>query len=208
MKKTMVLGLAGALLAGLGTVAQAQTTDASTKPISIKLGAFFPSNGDARDAVGKSWFSAGAEYAFVPSSGGASTSNLVPLAYIDYAGKTNNRTFPDTDASGNAVNDTLSLKASYVGVGAGIRGSSAQAGSSITPYYGAGIGVYFLNATAAVRQGTTTVSDSEKKTSIGFKVNGGVEFSGSYFVEAAYTVPGSVGGTNLNGFSILGGARF
>ncbi|MDQ2799597.1 MAG: hypothetical protein M3Y13_08150, partial [Armatimonadota bacterium] len=190
MKKTTMFGLAGALLAGLGTVAQAQTaaTDAGTKPISIKLGVFLPTNSDVKDAVGKSWFSAGAEYAFVPSGEGASTSNLVPLVYLDYAGKNNNRTFADTDASGNPVNDTLSLKASYVGLGAGIRGSSPQAGSSITPYYGAGVGVYFLNATAAVKQGTTTVSDSQNKTSIGFKVNGGVEFSGSYFVEAAYTV--------------------
>lgn len=210
MKKTMLFGLAGALLAGLGTVAQAQdaATTAATKPFSVKLGVFLPTNSDLKDAVGKSWFSAGAEYAFVPSGGG--TSSFVPLAYLDYAGKTNNRTFQDTDANGNPLTttSTLSLKASYVGIGAGIRGSSPQAGSSITPYYGAGVGVYFLNGTAAIKSGTTTIRESKNKTTIGFKVNGGVEFNQSYFIEAAYTVPGSVEGTRLDGFSILGGLRF
>ena len=51
MKKTMIVGLLGVLLGvAAGTSAQAQTPDTTVqKPISIKIGAFFPNDGNVKE---------------------------------------------------------------------------------------------------------------------------------------------------------------
>ena len=133
MTKTMSAGLLAALfgtgLCGLGTGAAAQSDAPAAKPITIKLGAFFPSGSKLRDGISDTWFSAGAEYAFQPSASSATASSLVPLAYVDYAG-----------INRHGVN------ADYVGVGPGVRYYLTPAGTStLNPYVGAGIGAYFLH---------------------------------------------------------------
>ena len=185
MKKTVAVSLLGVSLCGaLGVGASAQTTDAApvTKPIAIKLGVFLPSNGDVKNAIGKTWFSAGAEYAF---SKIGDQQNLLPLAYVDYAGK-----------SGHGIN------ADYVGVGPGARYyfSAPGASTSVTPYVGAGIGAYFLHASGN--------GDSVNKTKFGFRVNAGVEFQQMYLLEVNYTNAGSESGTRFDGVNIQAGVRF
>lgn len=184
MMKTMAAGCLGLALGGLaGGGAQAQAPEAApvTKPITIKLGAFFPSDSALKDVIGKTWFNAGADYAF---SKVGDQQNLMPLAYVDYAGK-----------SGNG------LTVSYVGVGPGVRYYLSPPGAgTVTPYVGAGLGAYFLRASGG--------GDSANKTKFGFKLNAGVEFQQMYLVEASYTNAGSESGTRFDGFNLQVGVRF
>ena len=184
MKKTMAVGMLGLALVGLlGTGASAQTTDAApvVKPITIKLGAFFPTNGALKNAVGKTWFTAGADYAF---SKLGDQQNLMPLVYADYAG---------TNKSGLTVD--------YVGVGPGARYYLTAPGvSTTTPYVGGGVGAYFLHASGN--------GASYNKTKFGFKVNAGIEFQQLYLVEVNYTNAGSESGTRFDGIGLQVGARF
>lgn len=180
MKKTMIVGALGALLCAAAG-AQAQTAEPVQKPITIKLGVFLPSNGDVKDVLGKTWFSAGADYAFNKQG---DTQNVMPLAYVDYAGSNKN-----------------GVKANFIGVGAGVRYYTSPPGtSSTTPYVGAGVGAYFIHASGG--------GDSTNNTRIGGKINLGVEFQQMYLVEANYTYAGKVSGTTLDGFGIQAGVRF
>lgn len=156
-------------------------TVAVQKPATVKLGLFFPTSSDARDAVGKTWFTAGADYAFRKTDAAAP---VLPLIYVDYAGKNKN-----------------GLSLSSVGVGLGVRAYGNRAtNTKVVPFYGAGIGAYFLHGSGG---GT-----SENKTRFGGKINAGVELNQGPFLEAAYTLTGKVAGDDLNGVSVLIGDRF
>ena len=60
MNKTATIALASLLAIGAASQASAQYN----KPIglSVRIGLFYPSNGDARDAEGQGWFAGGLEY--------------------------------------------------------------------------------------------------------------------------------------------------
>ena len=187
--KTMAVGLLaatfGTALCGLLTTGAAAQSDApAAKPITIKLGAFFPSGSRLKDGVSDTWFSVGAEYAVRPSASGAAPSNLTPLGYVDYA-----------------VVNRHGVNADYVGVGPGVRYYLTPPGTStLTPYVGAGIGAYFLHASG--------FGGSSNKTQFGYRLNAGVEFHQSYLLEINYTDPSSLDGTRFNGFNIQVGAKF
>jgi hypothetical protein len=195
MTKTTTVGLLAAMFGtglcgflGTGAAAQsdapAQADTAAAKPITIKLGSFFPGGSKLRDGISDTWFSAGAEYAFQPSASSSATSSLIPLAYVDYA---------ETNRHG--------LDADYVGVGPGVRYYLTPAGTgTLTPYVGAGIGAYFLHASG--------FGGSDSKTQFGYRLNAGVEFSQSYLFEVNYTDAGSQSGARFNGFTLQLGARF
>lgn len=186
IKTTPVALLAAALgtsLVGFTSLsASAQSETPAAKPVTIKLGAFLPSGSYLKNATSNSWFSAGAEYAFMPKTAGAAQS-LTPLAYIDYAGS--NR---------HGVN------ANYIGVGPGVHYALAAPGSStIIPYVGAGIGAYFLHASG--------FGGSSNRTNFGYRLNAGVEFSRIYLFEVSYTDPESLDHTRFSGFNIQVGAK-
>ena len=184
---TLFTAALGTALVGLaaGSVA-AQSETPAAKPITIKLGVFLPSGSGLKDAVGKTWFSVGAEYD-VPQSAGksaAAQSSLTPLGYIDYAQNSKN-----------------GLRADYLGIGPGVRYTLAAPGTgTLIPYVGAGIGAYFLHASG--------LGGSSNKTDFGYRLNAGVEFSQSYLFEINYTDPGSLSGTQFSGFNIQVGAKF
>lgn len=99
---------------------------------------------------------------------------------MDYAGKSDN-----------------GFRLSTVGVRAyGNRATTTK----VVPFYGAGIGAYFLNASGG--------GINETETRLGGKVNVGVELSQGPFLEAAYTLTGKVSGDDLNGVSVSIGTRF
>lgn len=184
MKKTRIIGAAalalGSLL-GTGAAAQTDTIPAAEKPLTLKLGAFLPTNGTVKKAVGNTWFSAGAEYAFSPL---AEEPGLTPLVYVDYAGASKH---------GLAVN--------YIGIGPGARYYLTPPGAGTTPIYiGGGIGGYFLHASGD--------GSSLNKTKFGFKVDAGIEFQQQYLVEVNYTNAGSDSGTRFDGVGLQVGARF
>lgn len=150
------------------------------KPVSIKLGAFFPTNSSARSDVGNTWFQAGLDYAFRKTDNAAP---LLPLVYLDYAGKSRS-----------------GIHESSTGLGVGVRAYGNRAtNTKVAPYFGAGLGAYFLHASGG---GTTN------KTVLGGKVNAGVELNQGPFLEAAYQITGKVNGDDLNGVSVLIGDRF
>ncbi|MGI4789100.1 MAG: outer membrane beta-barrel protein [Janthinobacterium lividum] len=175
----------GAALCGLlGTSASAQSTTPAEKPITIKLGAFFPSSSNLKNAASDTWFSAGAEYAFKSGATQSIPSSVTPLAYVDYAG-----------INRHGVNSN------YVGVGPGFRYALTAPGTStLNPYVGAGIGAYFVHAKG--------FGLSDNKTNFGYRLNAGVEFNQSYLFEINYTDPGSLTGTHFGGFNVQVGARF
>ena len=189
MTKTMAAGLlAAAFSAGLcgffSASASAQSDTPAAKPITIKLGAFFPSGSALKDAVGKTWFSAGAEYAVTQGASSTTAQSLLPLGYVDYA-----------------ENSSHGIKADYVGVGPGVRYYLTPPGAgTLTPYVGAGIGAYFLHASG--------FGSSDNKTRFGYRLNAGVEFSQSYLFEINYTDPSSLDGAQFGGFNVQVGARF
>lgn len=193
MTKTMAVGLLGLALCGLaGTDARAQTvaTDATVKPLTVKLGVLLPTNGNLKRDVGNTWFSAGAEYTFNQSGDTGSflrnpQQNVLPLVYLDYAG---------ISKSGQ--------KASLVGLGLGLRYyvSPPNVESTVTPYLSAGVGAYYTHASG--------FSSSINKTQAGLRLGLGVEIQQMYVLEAAYTNAGSANGVKFDGVNIQAGVRF
>jgi len=202
MKNIKFLGAAGALLAVLApSMASAQDVQ---KPVTLKLGAFFPANSDVKRAVGNTWFSAGLEYAYQKPSGLSTgpLSAVTPLLYVDYAGKSK-------DIAGGT------LDARTVNVGVGIKYYASAAAGTVTtthPYIGAGIGAAVVHAksseTVTDGETTTTSSVTKDQTNFGFKVNGGVEFAQNYLVDVAYWNSGKVQGTHIDGYAVSLGYKF
>ncbi len=181
MTKTMAVLLLGAALGGVAAGARADDAAPVVKPITIKLGVFLPSDGNLKSAVGKTWFSAGADYAFNKQGAGQS---VMPLAYVDYAGKSSH-----------------GLNVDYVGVGIGVRGyGSAPGTGTTTPYFGAGVGPYFLHGSGG--------GSSTNETRLGGKVAVGVELQQTFLLEANYTYAGKVSGVTVDGVNFQAGVRF
>ncbi len=177
--------LAAVLASSLSTGASAQSAAPAEKPITIKLGVFLPSGSTLKNAASDTWFSAGAEYAFVPKADAQTAAqSFVPLAYIDYA-----------------VSNRHGVNANYVGIGPGFRYNLAAPGSSsLIPYVGAGAGAYFLHANG--------IGGSSNKTNFGYRLNAGVEFNQSYLFEVNYTDGNSLSGARFGGFNIQAGLKF
>ena len=183
MKKTMIVSTVALLVSVLGTsAAQAQSTDAPVqKPISLKVGGFFPSSGDARQ-LGDTWLHVGADYSFGKSE---SDSPLLKLAYVDYAGKKKD-----------------GVTGQFVGVGLGVRSyANKTMTSTYSPYYGAGIGVYFEQGKGG--------GETKNQTGVGLKASLGLEMNQGAFIEAGYTyLPQKIEHTDLSGFTADIGYRF
>lgn len=177
--------LAAVLAFGLVLSASAQSATPAKKPITLKLGVFLPSGSRLKNAASDTWFSAGAEYAFVPKAGAeTAVQSFVPLAYVDYA-----------------VVNRHGVNADYFGVGPGFRYNLAAPGSSsLIPYVGAGAGAYFLHAKG--------IGGSSNKTNFGYRLNAGVEFNQSYLFEVNYTDGNSLSGARFGGFNIQAGLKF
>ena len=175
-----------ALSLGLSAGASAQSATPAEKPITLKLGVFLPSGSALKRAVSDTWFSAGAEYAFMPKAAGAATAaqSFVPLAYLDYA-----------------VANRHGVNADYLGIGPGFRYNLAAADSStLVPYVGAGAGAYFLHDKG--------FGSSSSKTNFGYRLNAGVELNRAYLFEINYTDGNSLGGARFGGFNIQAGVKF
>jgi hypothetical protein len=194
MKVSFKTLLAGALVAGistgLATTASAQTKAGTTadetvkvlKPFRIKVGAFFPTDGDAKDALGSTFISYGVSYDFLKTQ---AANPLIISAYVDGYNKSK---------SGNRLNS--------IGVGPELRYYFNPVVATPTRFYaGAGIGAYFLNAKA-------DNGDSENKTKFGGKVFGGLEFGPGFFGEVDYTFISKVEDFNPSGIDLQVGYRF
>ena len=164
------------------TSAQAQATEPVQKPITIKLGGYFPTAGSGRDAGGSGQFSAGLDYAFAKTASG---NPLLPSVYFDYQGGSHSGGHSDVFGLGVAARD-------YVGT---------PSLGKVSPYVGVGIGIYDEQLK---RNGT----GSSNNGSIGGKLFAGVEFSQSFLVEVNYQILENHNGVNPDGFGAQLGYRF
>jgi hypothetical protein len=187
---TYAQGKTAALPASFATAATTRTQAAGTfdaetfkvlKPFRIKLGAFFPTDGDVRDSLGDVFFSYGVSYDFLKTK----TANPVIIgAYLDGYNKSK---------SGARINS--------IGIGPSLRYYFNPVVANPTRVYaGAGIGPYFIN--------TKGNGNSENDTKLGGKVYGGVEFGPGFFGEVDYTLIGESHGVNPSGFNLSVGYRF
>ena len=87
MKKTATITLA-ALLA-VGTVSQVNAQYQKPIGLSVRLGVFYPTNGDARDIEGQGWFGGGLEYKIKDLKFDSSNPRYSAMltASLDYYGK-------------------------------------------------------------------------------------------------------------------------
>lgn len=172
--------LALTLFAAMRTAASAQTFTPNVQdPYSIKLGMFFPSNGDARSAGGSTQFSAGLDYALAKTT---SDTPALPSVYFDYEG-----------GASNGHIDSF-------GLGAAIRTLTTSADNRFTPYVGAGAGVYYEDGNHN--------GNSDTNVGIGAKVFVGENIGQGLFVEGNYQFLPSTAGINPSGFGVQLGYRF
>jgi len=169
------------VLISIAIGAQAQTpTQPVQKPITIKLGAYFPTASSGRNAGGSTEFSTGLDYAFAKTTTG---NPLLPSVYFDYQGGSKNGGHSD----------------SY-GLGIAARYYTSTPGASVSPYFGAGVGIY---DESLKRSG----GGSSSNANIGAKLLAGVEFS-SALVELNYQFLPKHNGVNPDGLGVQVGYRF
>lgn len=195
MKKTAMIGLLGLLLGtAAGAGAQAQTPDTTVqKPISLKIGAFFPTDGNVKDGTHNTWIRAGADYAFAKTD---AENPLLTSVYFDYAGSSSGGNHANLYGLGVAARDYFNTNSTANGV--------VGSGTSVSPYVGAGIGVYFLNASASGDENKTD-------TTVGGKVFLGAELNTGPFIEVGYNIlPQKISyyDVNFSGFDATVGYRF
>ena len=184
MKDSLKLSalLGGVLVSIAASGAQAQTTTQPVqKPITIKLGAYFPTAGSGENAGGHTQFSAGLDYAFAKTSAG---NPVLPSIYFDYQGGSKN--------GGHADSYGLGIAARYY---------TSTPGASLSPYFGAGVGIY----DEELKQGGGGSSSSN--ANIGAKLMAGLEFS-SALVELNYQFLPKHNGVNPDGLGLQVGYRF
>ncbi len=155
------------------------------KPISVKVGAFFPTQSSGRNQGGSTRISASLDYALIKT---AQNNPTLSSIYLDYEGGSKHGGHADTYALGVAVRTYTNTP-------------SAANGSRLSPYVGAGIGAYDVDV-------KNQNSHSANKVGFGGKVLAGLEFSQAYFVEANYQFVPQQRGVNPSGFGLQVGARF
>jgi hypothetical protein len=184
MKKMILAGsaLASVLLTTVAGVAMAAPATAPvSEPTTIKVGAFFPTNGNDSNAAGATQITAGIDYAITKTT---QTNPTIPSVYFDYQGGSRNGGHEDTYALGVAV-----------------RGESFSS-SGTNPYIGVGIGAYDVDAKKG-NNGT-----DKNNVDFGGKIFAGLEFKGGFLVEANYQILPSEDGINPSGFGAQVGYRF
>jgi hypothetical protein len=174
----------GALVLSVMTAVKADS--AIEKPWSVRVGAAWPTQDQAKTDSGTTNTAAGIEYGLTQTTGQNPTTSSV---YFDYLGGTKNGGHLNTYGIGISERD-------YV--------SPTTAGSTApTFYYGAGVGAYYVDV-----QNTGTLTSNGTKTSLGAKLLLGVEFQKSYFGEVSYNWLPKTNGADPSGLSVQVGVHF
>lgn len=193
-----------ALGASLASSAHAQDTDDTMKPTNpfrIKIGGFFPSSSEVKDAVGDTWPHIGISYDFQKTTAENPTTYF---AYIDGTTKKGDIRLANVD---------FDTTAGFTAFGLGARFFFTRPVLPTQFYGGIGIGAYMIRANA---EGGGRDIDGNQ-TNFGGKLLGGVQFNQGFFLEVDYTLAGNVSvkdslGTaydgNMNGMTAAIGYRF
>lgn len=193
MKWAGILAFAGSVAVLGASPARAQGTEDTMKvqkPITVLLGAYFPTDSDFKDAVGNNLLSVGVRYAFAKSK---TQSPTLFEGFIDYLNKSRDRTV--SDGEGGTRKESIDVQVTAIGVSA--RQSFASANEAGQPYAGVGIGVY------------TGKAGGESETRFGGKVNAGYQLNNGWLAEAEYTIiTKKKDEASANGFQLRVGYRF
>lgn len=196
LRTTAAALAATALVMAVGGSASAQNLDEKPdNPIRLKIGAFFPYDGDTRDSLGSNFISFGAGYDLRRAS---SFRPMVLEAYVD--GFQRSRT---TSAARS--------EATVIGAGLAARFSLYETPPSpwFNPYVGAGLGVYYTRFKAELADG---IEGSATRTSVGGKFFLGAEVQKNWFGEAEFNFlphPSVLGNDQvLSGWQLRLGYRF
>ena len=173
MKKIATISIA-ALLA-IGVVSQANAQYQKPIGLSVRLGVFYPSNGDARDIEGQGWFGGGLEYKIKDLKFDTSNpkNSAMLTASLDYYGK---GSFSQVPLLLNIVAHSDSF---YWSAGAGLgfgRVPTAGSSTSDTEFaYQMGIGYDFVKSQMPFFLELKYFGSTESKLN-GFGVYGGIRF--------------------------------
>lgn len=190
MKNVLATGMVAALIVGATASAHAQMEQLD-RPFRVNVGVFYPSDNDVTDTVGDSHFNFGLSYDLW---GGI------------YSGRTYrgglffDASFKDRD--GASFNTSALGAFGRLSLGNG-------SNQSWTPYVGAGLGIFFIDADApAQSEALTSFSPFKGGSRMGLKLFAGVEATQGYFAELGYRFVGSDNGANGSGLSLSVGFRF
>lgn len=164
-------------LACVATPVGVRAATSSADDLSLKLGAFFPANGDARELGGDTQYVIGLDY-LLPS---ASTSTSATSVFLDYLGGSRN-----------------SASVHSTGVGIALR-------SKGTGYFGAGLGIYSTNV--QFDNDADDPFSSRSATGGGGKIFAGFELGSGVDLEFDYHLLPSAGRVNPSGAAIEVGLR-
>ena len=77
----------------------------------------------------------------------------------------------------------------------------------MNPYFGIGVGVYFLHQDLNDTSGSLTAQNTNK-TAIGGFLAAGLDLPANLLIEARYHILQPEGGTNADGLQLMAGIRF
>ena len=179
--RILILALAVATIAATTAAVKADPVE---KPWTVKLGAGWPTQGQAKNDGGSTEFAAGVDYA--PEKTTANNPALGSV-YADYIG--------GTKSGGHLYSYGIGVAAKAYGT---TPSGNTQTGAS--PYYGAGVGIYHTDDKDA--------GVSSNRTNLGAKLFAGLEFSGNYLVEVGYHFLPKANGADPSAFIASVGLRF
>lgn len=192
MKTLLTTGMVTALLIGGVASANAQMEQLD-RPFRVNVGLLWPSDGDVTDFVGNSHFKLGLSYDMWGGmfSGRAYRGGV----FFDLSTK---------ERGGNSFNTSA--------IGAFGRFNFGEGGmQGWTPYAGAGLGMFFIDADQDAPPPTgarTSLSVFQGGSRLGGKLFVGLEATQGYFAELGYQWTGSKDGANASGLSVSVGFRF
>ena len=152
------------------------------RPISLRVGAYFPTSSRARRDVGQTLPSVGVDYALHQES--ATSSTFISLDYIDRSSAGNELRIVPLTYGLHYIQDTNAKNATYVGFG---------------------VGAYFTNITVTNDTGS---HDSHSDVLYGGFVNAGVNIGATSFLDLRYHFTTTSGSVNPGGAQLSVGFRF
>jgi hypothetical protein len=170
--------LGGMALWSFGAAGAARAQEAGIKPLAVKVGAYLPSDMDARSASSDILLMVEAEYTI---------QNIVESNYFSQV------------QVGIGYTERDELRIIPVTLSQVFRNSNAAPGAGY--YVGIGLGVYFTELNLPDTSGET-------KSLFGGFVVGGLDFGGSLFAEAKYHVISRYDRKNVDGLQLAVGVRF
>lgn len=185
-KLAVLTALAGAsALLGAARPVAAQDLPDTKKPTigTIRGGLYLPFNSRAKSTVGKVWYGGGLDYT-IRQTPGLSRTNI-SLDYIE------------RNSGGNDIRVIPLTVSQFTEHG--------DPGATVRPYYGFGLGVYFVHENVPNSSG---LQENKNGTAYGGFLAAGLDLPDNFLVEGRYHIISNVGSVNAGGLQLMAGLRF